>query len=107
MVYHLFEGEGGTSAQNLPPLAPLLDLVIGNVDGAREPGYPDPTWAAPVLKESETTQCNHDHDCEVQAVETRQMKKRKEMPIRPLQVPSPIAEVSAEEFLLCRREIKP
>ena len=24
MVYHLFEGEGGTPAQNLPPLAPLL-----------------------------------------------------------------------------------
>ena len=79
---------------------PAYDLVIGNVDGVREPGYPDPTWAAPVLKESETTQCSHDHDCEVQAVETRQMKKRKETPIRPLQVPSPIAEVSAEEFLI-------
>ncbi|XP_021346945.1 uncharacterized protein LOC110446230 [Mizuhopecten yessoensis] len=52
--------------------APLYDLIIGNVDGARPPDQPDSEW-------------RREYNV-VQAVETRAQKKREQLGYRPLKV---------------------
>ena len=97
---------------------PVYDLIIGNADGAKPAFQPITDWK-PVQNESvdeqdemsignQRSQVNHKIPVssqevqeveKIQAVETRAMKEKKGKPIKPLQVPRPIAVVSPEQFL--------
>ena len=58
---------------------PAYDVIIGNIEGAREPNDPDLEWL-------------------VNAVETRAQKKTEEKKAKTLTVPSPIDKVTPEEI---------
>ena len=83
---------------------PVYDLIIGNVKGALEPNEPDTEWTNRVQNETHSDEDQYsNHAVKECAVETRQMKKQQKKSIRPLQVPSQIAEVSSDEFLELQR----
>ena len=69
---------------------PVYDLVIGNVDGVRDPNDPDVHWKPPEPGLATGL-----------AVETRQQRKDAGKPLRKLKVREQIGDVTPEEF---RRE---
>ncbi|XP_069109726.1 uncharacterized protein [Argopecten irradians] len=70
---------------------PLYDLIIGNVEGAREPSDPDPDWKV-------------DRPA-IQAVETRAQRRANERPYRPLKVPPPLSDdMSVDELKRLQQE---
>ena len=62
---------------------PVYPLILGNVAGVRSPGDPDTKWKPTEL---------------LDAVETRHQRKEATKPLRALKVPSPISDVSPDEF---------
>ncbi|KAJ8050768.1 hypothetical protein HOLleu_04093 [Holothuria leucospilota] len=68
---------------------PLYDLVLGNVQGVRNPWDPDKNW-----------QNSRDQKKEFCAVETRAMIARKEKPVPPLKVVQTLVKVSSKEDIL-------
>ena len=62
--------------------SPMYDLIVGNIDGARDPNYPDDTWT-------------------MNAVLTRQQVKNLKKPYPALNVPEAFEDVSPEDI---RRE---
>ncbi|XP_071504639.1 uncharacterized protein [Diadema antillarum] len=67
---------------------PVYPLILGNVQGVRNPGDPDCQWKPVELLE---------------AVETRQQKEDKTKPLRALKVPGQVSNVTPDDF---RREQK-
>ncbi|XP_072164915.1 uncharacterized protein [Diadema setosum] len=65
---------------------PVYPLILGNVQGVRNPGDPDCQWKPVELLE---------------AVETRQQKEDKTKPLRALKVPGQVSNVTPDDF---RRE---
>ena len=76
---------------------PVYDLIIGNVSGAKPAFEPDPNWT-PTLFENFSDAKTYKQE-NLDAVETRAMKELKKKPIKPLDVPSPIGNITPEEFL--------
>ena len=74
---------------------PVYDLIIGNVNGARQPQDPDPNWLPGELKSDTNI---------VSAVETRAAAKKKGKPLKPLHVSSPIQDVNYDEFVKAQHE---
>ena len=72
--------------------APVYDLIIGNIEGAREPHDPDLTWYPLKDKEDSVKMVS------LSTVETRSMKTKKSKPLIPLKAPDPI-DGSREDFL--------
>ncbi|XP_021369220.1 uncharacterized protein LOC110460569, partial [Mizuhopecten yessoensis] len=64
--------------------SPLYDLIIGDVEGAREPKDPDPEWK---VKEPV-----------VHAVETRAQRKETEKHYRPMKVPSALQDCTIDDL---------
>ena len=86
---------------------PVYDIVIGNIDGARDAKDPLLTWKAPPgsipnLKTGSVDKSVDNKEyfevSEVNAVETRAAARRKEKPIKPLLTPSPVSDVSSKEL---------
>ena len=66
---------------------PVYDLIMGNIEGARLPGEPDPNWQL------------------VQAVETRAQKKEEAKSYRKLKVPEHLQiECTPEEMKKAQQE---
>ncbi|KAJ8023314.1 hypothetical protein HOLleu_35700 [Holothuria leucospilota] len=68
---------------------PLYDLVLGNVQGVRNPWDPNKEW-----------QSSRDQKKETCAVETRAMLAQKEKPIPPLKVTESLSKVASKEDIL-------
>ncbi|MCG7875094.1 MAG: RNase H-like domain-containing protein [Candidatus Thiodiazotropha endolucinida] len=58
---------------------PMYDLIVGNIDGARDPGTPDSNW-------------------EINAVQTRQQVRNLQKPYSPLKVPEAIKDICPEDI---------
>ena len=67
---------------------PVYPLILGNIQGIRNPGDPDCQWKPVELLE---------------AVETRQQKEDKTKPLRALKVPGQVSNITPDDF---RREQK-
>ncbi|KAJ8027088.1 hypothetical protein HOLleu_32126 [Holothuria leucospilota] len=66
---------------------PLYDVIIGNIEGAREPENPNLKWS-PVCIQSSVQEAPEEQiaDTNYAAVETRSQKRNRERPIKPLEV---------------------
>ncbi|XP_064651627.1 uncharacterized protein LOC135502607 [Lineus longissimus] len=67
---------------------PLYDIIIGNIEGAREPGDPDLDWT-------------------VAAVLTRAQKKREKMDLKPLRVPKIVGDLEDKEIFRIEQATDP
>ena len=74
---------------------PVYDIIIGNIEGARDPNDPDKKWVPSCLNSRDNNLGN--------AVETRNMAKRKSQSTKPLKVISPLSKVSPSDFLKAQR----
>ena len=63
---------------------PLYDLILGNIDGVRPPGQPDPLWSL---------------QPEACAVQTRSQTISQDKPVKPLKVPNPMENIVTRERL--------
>ena len=60
--------------------SPIYDLIIGNINGAREPNSPDPEWT-------------------VNAVQTRQQVRNQSKPYSSLKVPEAIEDINPKDII--------
>ena len=63
---------------------PIYDLILGNIDGIREPRDPDPQWSPKVETQIDDSQTV------VGAVQTRAQKRRSEKQFRPMKIGKPL-----------------
>ena len=72
--------------------SPVYDLVIGNIQGARDPWNPDLSWNKPapahnIADTNAPVTCNRKTEDQVQGVQTRAIKVKAEAPTSQLKVP--------------------
>jgi hypothetical protein len=77
---------------------PVYDLILGNIDGVRDPSEPDKTWQHPNMKHK-TGKVHIDPPDLVNAVETRGQKVVKEKAVKGLKVPKAMTEIVTAEKL--------
>lgn len=73
---------------------PVYDLIIGNIEGVRDPADPDPNWIFPPKSLK----------VEGHAVQTRAQRKEESRPQRGLKVPSAIGEIVSVEDLKAEQQ---
>ena len=88
--------------------SPVYDLVIGNIQGARDPWSPDLSWNEPTAEHNIAdtkvpVTSNSKTEEQAQGVQTRAMKVKAEAPTSQLKVPPSIG-VSQSEFLEAQKQ---
>ncbi|PIK59722.1 hypothetical protein BSL78_03385 [Apostichopus japonicus] len=93
-----FEGE----VEALCMEQPLYDLILGNIEGCRDPNNPDQTWVPKMIMINSEQESNEFQTKTVTglAVETRAQKVKKEQSLKPLRV------TESETLEIGPREIK-
>lgn len=81
--------------------SPVYDLILGNIEGVRDPSEPDRTWKIP---ESKGEKCKVHSHLQVSpdignAVETRAQKVKKDKAVTELKVPKAMDEIVTAEKL--------
>ncbi|PIK61334.1 hypothetical protein BSL78_01754 [Apostichopus japonicus] len=80
--------------------SPLYDLILGNINGVREPQDPDPNWNPPQFESS-----GKDSGSVSGAVETRAQKQKREKPLKPLRTAkSEELDISREELIQAQKD---
>lgn len=94
-----FEGE----VEALCMEQPLYDLILGNIEGCRDPNNPDQTWVPKYDHDTNSEQESNEFQTKTVtglAVETRAQKVKKEQSLKPLRV------TESETLEIGPREIK-
>ena len=76
----------------------LYDVIVGNVQGARAPGDPDPQWKSLLEHTLPASQDASVRDIQTQAVQTRSQTRSMDKPLKKLKVPDAIPDIKREDI---------